>query len=70
MSPILLNNNLSGRRHRSSANGLSINNQTNLAIKGIIAIRAMSQMSTIVKQVADVKKYSVRADSLNVVWRD
>ena len=45
---------------RSSADGLSTNNQTNLAIKGIIAIQAMSKMSSIVKQTADVDKYSVR----------
>ena len=45
---------------RSSADGLSTNNQTNLAIKGIIAIQAMSKMSSIVMQAADVDKYSVR----------
>jgi hypothetical protein len=45
---------------RSSADGLSTNNQTNLAIKGIIAIKAMSKMSSIVKQAADADKYSVR----------
>ena len=45
--------------HRLSADGLSTNNQTNLAIKGIIAIKAMSEMSSIVNQSADVDKYSV-----------
>ena len=45
---------------RSSADGLSTNNQANLAIKGIIAIQAMSEMSSIVKQAADVNIYSVR----------
>ena len=45
---------------RSSADGLSTNNQTNLAIKGIIAIQAMSKMSSIVHQTADVDKYFVR----------
>ena len=54
--------NLSDDLHRSSADGLSANNQTNLAIKGIIAIKAMSEMSSIVKQSADVDKYSVRDD--------
>ncbi|KAI9434455.1 hypothetical protein H4582DRAFT_2080814 [Lactarius indigo] len=34
-------------RDQSSADELSINNQTNLAIKGIVAIRAMSEMSSI-----------------------
>ena len=41
-------------------------NQTNLAIKGIIAIQAMSKMSSIVKQTTDVDKYSVRGDFLYV----
>ena len=45
---------------RSSADGLSTNNQTNLAIKGIIAIQAMSEMSSIVHQTADVNEYFVR----------
>ncbi len=41
-------------------------NQTNLAIKGIIAIEAMSKMSSIVKRVPDhVDKYSVRAGLLD-----
>jgi hypothetical protein len=39
-------------------------NQTNLAIKGIIAIKAMSKMSSIVSQVSDVDKYSVCAAGL------
>ena len=45
---------------RSSADGLSTNNQTNLAIKGIIAIQAMSEMCSIVMQAADADWYSVR----------
>ena len=40
-------------------------NQTNLAIKGIIAIEAMSKMSTIVSQAPDVDKYSVCAGVLD-----
>jgi hypothetical protein len=39
---------------------LTISNQTNLAIKGIIAIEAMSKMSSVVKQIADADSYSVR----------
>src|SRR5260221_4202049 len=39
--------------HRSSADNLSVKNQTNLAIKGIIAIEAMSKMSSVVNQAAD-----------------
>jgi hypothetical protein len=42
---------------RESADGLSINNQTNLAIKGIIAIKAMSLMGTVVGKPT---RYSVR----------
>jgi hypothetical protein len=56
--------------HRVSADGLSTNNQTNLAIKGIIAIKAMSEMSSIVRQTADVDKYSVREDFLDVGQRN
>ncbi|KAI0278703.1 hypothetical protein BGY98DRAFT_505082 [Russula aff. rugulosa BPL654] len=44
---------------QSSADNLSVNNQTNLAIKGIIAIEAMSKMSSVVKQTDDANTYSV-----------
>jgi len=47
--------------------GLSVSNQTNLAIKGIIAIEAMSKMSSIVKQEADVDKYSVHKSPLGTL---
>ncbi|KAI9433035.1 hypothetical protein H4582DRAFT_2082848 [Lactarius indigo] len=43
---------------QSSADGLTTNNQTNLAIKGILAIKAMSKMSSVVKRTADADKYS------------
>jgi hypothetical protein len=36
----------------------------NLAIKGIIAIQAMSEMSAIVGQVTEAKNYSVRTNLL------
>jgi hypothetical protein len=39
---------------------LSISNQTNLAIKGIIAIEAMSKMCSSVNQTADAGRYHVR----------
>ncbi|KAH9013284.1 hypothetical protein EDB84DRAFT_1568730 [Lactarius hengduanensis] len=52
-----------------SADGLSADNQTNLAIKGIIAIEAMSKMSSIVKRDADVNKYSSTAASLYAQWK-
>ena len=47
--------------YRFSADGLMIDNQTNLAIKGIIAIEAMSKMSSIVSHAPYVDKYSVCA---------
>jgi hypothetical protein len=59
---ILITDSLNDNLHRSSADGLTTNNQTNLAIKGIIAIKAMSEMSSIVNQTADVDKYSVCED--------
>ena len=56
--------------YRFSADGLMTDNQTNLAIKGIIAIKAMSKMSLIVNQAHDVDKYSVRAGLLNDAQRN
>jgi hypothetical protein len=64
---ILLADNLNDPRHRSSADGLTTNNQTNLAIKGIIAIQAMSKMSSVVNQTADAEKYNVRANVLDAL---
>jgi hypothetical protein len=52
---------------RLSADGLSVSNQTNLAIKGIIAIQAMSNMSLVVGQTADAKKYSVRTRPFDIM---
>lgn len=63
-SMILLAESLDDHRYRTSADGLTTNNQTKLAIKGIIAIEAMSKMSSIVKKTADADKYSVCADVL------
>jgi hypothetical protein len=42
-------------------------NQTNLAIKGIIAIGAMSKMSSLAGKRADADHYSVRMDVVDVV---
>ncbi|KAH8997962.1 hypothetical protein EDB92DRAFT_2111814 [Lactarius akahatsu] len=55
---------------QSSADGLTTNNQTNLAIKGIIAIKAMSKMSSAVKRTADADKYSNIAAELYRQWRN
>ncbi|KAF8273676.1 hypothetical protein EI94DRAFT_1167505 [Lactarius quietus] len=54
---------------QSSADGLTTNNQTNLAIKGIIAIKAMSKMSSVVEQAADAEKYNNTAASLYSQWK-
>jgi hypothetical protein len=62
---ILIPDNLNDHLYRFSADGLMTDNQTNLAIKGIIAIKAMSKMSSIVNQAPDVNKYSVRAGLLD-----
>ena len=64
---ILVANNLNISQHRSSADGLTTNNQTNLAIKGIIAIKAMSKMSSVVNQAADAEKYNVCVDVFNAL---
>ncbi|KAH9996263.1 DUF1793-domain-containing protein [Russula vinacea] len=54
---------------QSSADGLTVSNQTNLAIKGIIAIEAMSKMSSVVNQTGDANKYSSAAASLYGQWK-
>ncbi|KAH9173560.1 hypothetical protein EDB89DRAFT_1850041 [Lactarius sanguifluus] len=52
-----------------SADGLSTDNQTNLAIKGIIAIKAMSQMSSFVNKTTDFDKYSSTSSRLYAQWK-
>lgn len=46
-------------RTRVSADENSVSNQTNLALKGIVAIKAMSQLSSALGQGADADTYSV-----------
>ncbi|KAH9027085.1 hypothetical protein EDB85DRAFT_1868559 [Lactarius pseudohatsudake] len=53
-----------------SAEGRSTDNQTNLAIKGIIAIKAMSQMSSFVNKTTDFDKYSNSSSRLYAQWKD
>ncbi|KAF8497609.1 hypothetical protein F5888DRAFT_1906874 [Russula emetica] len=60
---VLFNNN------QHSADDLSVSNQTNLAIKGIIAIEAMSKMSSVVNHTADANKYSNGAANLYAQWK-
>ena len=64
---ILIADNLSDHLHRfnASSEDPGIYNQSNVAIKGIIAIKAMSEMSSIVELAPDVDKYSVRAGLLD-----
>ena len=62
--------NLNGWWRRSSADDLTVNNQTNLAIKGIIAIQAMSKMASVVKKIEDVNKYTVCTGSLYFMSSD
>ncbi|KAH9011942.1 hypothetical protein EDB85DRAFT_1878028, partial [Lactarius pseudohatsudake] len=52
-----------------SADGRSTDNQTNLAIKGIIAIKAMSQMSSFVAKATDFDKYSNASSRLYAQWK-
>ena len=44
-----------------------VTNQTNLAIKGIIAIQAMSKMASVVNRTDDVNKYAVCTGSLGIM---
>ena len=44
---------------RITSTGPILNNKTNLAIKGIIAIGAMSKMSLAIGRAADAEKYNV-----------
>ncbi|KAH9080196.1 hypothetical protein EDB83DRAFT_2608331, partial [Lactarius deliciosus] len=53
-----------------SGDGLLANNQTNLAIKGIIAIKAMSQMSSFVNKTTDFEKYSNTSSRLYTQWKN
>ncbi|KAF5350942.1 hypothetical protein D9757_014474 [Collybiopsis confluens] len=51
-----------------SADGLTSPNQTNLAIKGILAIRTMAEISTTVGELDDGQKYGSLAASLVSQW--
>ncbi|KAI9513397.1 hypothetical protein F5148DRAFT_990760 [Russula earlei] len=64
-----LSNSTSFIQDQLSADGLSVSDQTNLAIKGIIAIQAMSHMSSIANQAVDAEKYSIAAQVLYRPWR-
>ena len=45
---------------RISADGLANPNMTNLAIKGIIGVKAMAEMSRAVQRDPDAERYDVR----------
>jgi hypothetical protein len=53
---------------QTSAEGVSLGNMTNLAIKGIIGVKAMSEISAAVNQLDDQKSYSDSAASLSKQW--
>lgn len=46
----------------------SLANQTNLAIKGIVGIKAMSQIALLLGDNARGSNYSVRCDAVAVSW--
>ncbi|KAF8480056.1 hypothetical protein DFH94DRAFT_692413 [Russula ochroleuca] len=56
--------------NQSSADGLTVNFQTNLIIKGIIAIEAMSKMSSVVKQADDADNYSSASAIAYGQWKN
>ncbi|KAH9053680.1 hypothetical protein EDB87DRAFT_1650741, partial [Lactarius vividus] len=53
--------------NQESADLLSVNNQTNLAIKGIIAIKAMSMMAAAMSKSTD---YSATANAYYTTWKN
>ncbi|KAH9040733.1 hypothetical protein EDB85DRAFT_1858640 [Lactarius pseudohatsudake] len=57
-------------RDQYSADGLSTDNQTDLAIKGIIAIKAMSEMSLFVNNTTDFDNYSNTSSRLYAQWKN
>ncbi|KAI0309755.1 hypothetical protein OF83DRAFT_1071555 [Amylostereum chailletii] len=52
-----------------SADGLNIANQTNLAIKGIIAIKAMSMIASLTGKTADATAYSEKSRDIFTQWK-
>ncbi|KIK53996.1 hypothetical protein GYMLUDRAFT_178075 [Collybiopsis luxurians FD-317 M1] len=53
----------------TTADGLNRVNMTNLAIKGIIAIRSMAEISRVVGESDDYNNYSSTASSLALQWQ-
>ncbi|KIK53986.1 hypothetical protein GYMLUDRAFT_142150, partial [Collybiopsis luxurians FD-317 M1] len=53
----------------TTADGLNRINMTNLAIKGIIAIRSMAEISRVVGESDDYNNYSSTASSLALQWQ-
>ncbi|KAF8180898.1 hypothetical protein K438DRAFT_1768092 [Mycena galopus ATCC 62051] len=54
--------------HRDGVLGQNQGNLTNLALKGIIAIRAMAEISQIMGEAADAQKYEASARTLIQSW--
>ena len=60
-SPLQLRKNVSDHAlRRTSADGESTANMTNLAIKGIIGVKAMAEISRALVQHSDAENYDVR----------
>ncbi len=55
---------------RDSADGLTKSNMTNLAIKGIIGVKAMAEISRATQHDSDAQQYDVRCFSLRQVFID
>ena len=53
---------------RFSADHNTVSNQTNLALKGIVAIKAMSQLSSALGNDVDAQRYSVNPFLLATPW--
>ncbi|KAI0705087.1 hypothetical protein C8T65DRAFT_240266 [Cerioporus squamosus] len=63
----LVNNTLTPS-NQASADGLSNPNMTNLAIKGIIGVKAMAEISRATHQDSDAQQYDSRANALAGSW--
>ncbi|KAA1474523.1 hypothetical protein DENSPDRAFT_860385 [Dentipellis sp. KUC8613] len=56
-------------RNQASPDTQDATNQTNLAVKGIIAIKAMSDLSSALGQFSDAQQYSANATQLVQQWQ-
>ncbi|KAL0578373.1 hypothetical protein V5O48_003625 [Marasmius crinis-equi] len=66
---IISSNGLNPSGGAQTADGLDMNNMTNLAIKGIIGVRAMAEISHTVGKGDDASKYQNQASSWVTTWQ-